>query len=358
MARLPGDALRGGDRHRAAARWTVRRPPQLALGVLHQPAVRDRRRRDPRCRACTSRSVGCSTRSTTSARCSSPPRSLRSWCSRPRVARTSTGCHPSRARCCVVFLVCAVAFGWRERTAAEPFVPLRLFRNDVLRIAVPLNFTSGLVFYLGVFFLPVFFQEVADVDATASGLLLIPFMIGTAVSTTFAGHRVERTGRYRAWPIVGGVAMTVGALALTTIGLDTSVVLVAGSRGRSSGSASGSRCRRPCWRCRTQPTPADMGMATSTAHARAHARRHRGDAAVRRGARAQRPAHHATAAEFADALPWVFACAVPISLLVLLFALLLPHHELRRRQRGHRRHRRRSRTDPSPSRSGAPTASW
>ena len=77
--------------------------------------------------------------------------------------------------------LCGVAFVWRERHAAEPFVPLRLFQNPVLRIAAPVNFTSGLLFYLGVFFLPVFFQEVAGVDATASGLLLIPFMIGTAV---------------------------------------------------------------------------------------------------------------------------------------------------------------------------------
>ena len=63
-------------------------------------------------------------------------------------------------------------------------MPLRLFQNPVLRIAAPVNFTSGLLFYLGVFFLPVFFQEVAGVDATESGLLLIPFMIGTAIATS------------------------------------------------------------------------------------------------------------------------------------------------------------------------------
>ena len=79
-----------------------------------------------------------------------------------RAARTSTGCRRSRARCwrcsCVV----------RRRrscggsgTPPSRSCPLRLFQNPVLRIAAPVNFTSGLLFYLGVFFLPVFFQEVA-----------------------------------------------------------------------------------------------------------------------------------------------------------------------------------------------------
>ena len=146
----------------------------------------------------------------------------------------------------------------------EPFVPLRLFQNPVLRIAAPVNVTSGLLFYLGVFFLPVFFQEVAGVDATVSGLLLIPLMIGTAAATTFAGHRVERTGRYRAWPIVGGVVMTMGALALTTIGLDTGVAVVAGF-GAVVGIGIGFAMQTSILAVQNAVDVADLGMATSTA---------------------------------------------------------------------------------------------
>jgi EmrB/QacA subfamily drug resistance transporter len=235
---------------------------------------------------------------------------------------------PESGALLVTFLVCATAFGWRERTAAEPFVPLRLFRNDVLRIAAPLNFTSGLVFYLGVFFLPVFFQEVSGVDATEPGLLLVPFMIGTAVSTTYAGHRVERTGRYRAWPIVGGVAMTVGALALTTIGLDTSVVLVAGF-GAIVGIGIGFAMQTSLLAVQNAADQGDMGMATSTAMLSRTLGGTVGTPLFGAVLALNVPTHHATAADFADALPWVFACAVPIGLLVLLFACLLPHHELR-----------------------------
>ena len=227
-----------------------------------------------------------------------------------------------------MLLLCSVAFVWRERHAAEPFVPLRLFQNAVLRIAAPVNFTSGLLFYLGVFFLPVFFQEVAGVDATASGLLLIPFMIGTAASTTFAGHRVERTGRYRAWPILGGVAMTIGALALTTIGLDTSVVVVAGL-GTVVGIGIGFAMQTSILAVQNAVDITDLGMATSTALLARTLGGTIGTPLFGAVLAAGVPAHHASAADFADALPLVFASAVPVGLLAILFGWLLPQRPLR-----------------------------
>jgi MFS family permease len=235
---------------------------------------------------------------------------------------------PESVALLLVFLLCIVGFVARERHATEPFVPLRLFHNGVLRIAAPVNFTSGLLFYLGVFFLPVFFQEVADVDATVSGLLLIPFMIGTAASTTFAGHRVERTGRYRAWPIVGGVAMTVGALALTTIGLDTSVAVVAGL-GTIIGVGIGFAMQTSILAVQNAVDVEDLGMATSTAFLARTLGGTVGTPLFGAVLAAGLPAHHATAAEFADALPWVFASAVPVGLLAIVFGCLLPHRELR-----------------------------
>jgi EmrB/QacA subfamily drug resistance transporter len=235
---------------------------------------------------------------------------------------------PESGALAVVVVLCGVGFVWRQRRAAEPFVPLRLFQNSVLRIAAPVNFTSGMLFYLGVFFLPVFFQEVADVDATASGLLLIPFMIGTAASTTFAGHRIEKTGRYRAWPITGGVAMTVGALALTTIGLDTAVAVVAGL-GTVVGIGIGFAMQTSILAVQNAVDIADLGMATSTALLARTLGGTVGTPLFGAVLAAGVPAHHATAAQFADALPWVFASAVPVGLLAILFGILLPQRELR-----------------------------
>jgi MFS family permease len=159
-------------------------------------------------------------------------------------------------------------------------------------------------------------------------LLLIPFMIGTAASTTFAGHRVERTGRYRAWPILGGVVMTLGVLALATIGLDTPVAVVAGF-GTIVGIGIGFAMQTSILAVQNAVATADLGMATSTAILARTLGGTVGTPLFGAVLAAGIPAHHATAAEFADALPWVFASAVPVGLLAILFGALLPQRELR-----------------------------
>lgn len=227
-----------------------------------------------------------------------------------------------------VLVVCAVLFVWRELRASEPFVPVRLFRNPVMRAVAPINFTSGFIFYCGVFFLPVFFQEVAGVDATESGLLLIPFMIATALATTFAGRRVEHTGRYRVWPIVGGVVMTVGVLALTTIGLDTSVAMVAGF-GAVVGVGIGFAMQTSLLAVQNGVDPADLGMGTSTALLARTLGGTIGTPFFGAVLAAGLPTHHATASDFADALPWVFIAAVPIGVLAVVFGFMLADHPLR-----------------------------
>src|ERR1700716_179455 len=94
-------------------------------------------------------------------------------------------------------------FFWRQRLAPEPIVPLRLFADPVVRVVNALNLTSGLLLFCGIFFLPVYLQEVAGVSALTSGLLLAPTMFGAAFGTLVAGRRVERGGRYRGWPVAG-----------------------------------------------------------------------------------------------------------------------------------------------------------
>ncbi len=125
----------------------------------------------------------------------------------------------------IVTPVLIVLFFLRERRAREPIVPLHLFRSSISRVTAGINFTSGALFTSGIFFLPVFWQQVADLSPTESGLLLIPFMFTTAGATLVAGRTVERTGRYRVWPIVGGVIMTAGVSLLTTLDTSTAPAL-------------------------------------------------------------------------------------------------------------------------------------
>jgi MFS family permease len=71
-------------------------------------------------------------------------------------------------------------------------------------------------------FLPLYQQTVQHASPTVSGLLLIPMMLGSTVTSLIAGRITVQTGRYKALPIIGGAVMTVAMLLLSTIGANTS----------------------------------------------------------------------------------------------------------------------------------------
>jgi EmrB/QacA subfamily drug resistance transporter len=226
------------------------------------------------------------------------------------------------------FVGFTLLFVQRERRAREPFVPLRLFDNRLFRVAGALNFTSGFLFLGGIFFLPVFFQEVAGVNATISGLLLAPLMAGTALGTLFTGKRVELTGRYRIWPIAGAIVAGVGVALLATLTLDTPV-LVASMLGCVVGTGVGFVFQPSILAVQNGVDHADLGLATSTALLCRQLGGTVGTPLLAAVLAAGVPAHGATAADYASALPWVFIVAAPMGLLALACAVKLPEHPLR-----------------------------
>ena len=114
------------------------------------------------------------------------------------------------------------AFGWAETRAAEPIIPLRIFRNGNFTLMNVIGFIVGFVMFGGVTFLPLFQQSVQGASATNSGLLLLPMMLPVMVVSLFVGRAVTKTGRYRMYPIIGGAALIVGLYLLSTMDTDTS----------------------------------------------------------------------------------------------------------------------------------------
>jgi EmrB/QacA subfamily drug resistance transporter len=115
-----------------------------------------------------------------------------------------------------------VAFIAVERRAADPILPLRLFRMRTFVLSGAIAMLFGIAMIVVVTFLPVFLQTVNGASATDAGLLLVPLMVGVLSASVFAGRRVTRTGRYRRFPVAGGVLLTVGLLLLTTLDAGTS----------------------------------------------------------------------------------------------------------------------------------------
>lgn len=118
--------------------------------------------------------------------------------------------------------VLTVAFVAVERRAADPILPLRLFRMRTFVLSGAIAMLFGMAMIVVVTFLPVFLQTVNGASATDAGLLLVPLMVGVLSASVFAGRRVTRTGRYRRFPVAGGVLLTIGLLLLTTLDAGTS----------------------------------------------------------------------------------------------------------------------------------------
>lgn len=111
----------------------------------------------------------------------------------------------------------------QERRVAEPILPLRLFRDRTFAITSGVGFIVGLSMFGGIVFLPLFLQVVMGASPTNSGLLLLPLMAGVVTATILSGRLITRTGRYKIYPLVGTMLMTVGLWLLSTMSPDTSL---------------------------------------------------------------------------------------------------------------------------------------
>jgi EmrB/QacA subfamily drug resistance transporter len=123
--------------------------------------------------------------------------------------------------------VLTVFFVFWEGKAAEPILPLRLFRTSIFTVTSIVGFLIGCAMFGGVVFLPLFLQVVTDASATHSGLLLLPFMAGIMTASVGSGRIISHTGRYRAFPIAGTATATLGAYLLSTMDQSTGRVVSA-----------------------------------------------------------------------------------------------------------------------------------
>jgi EmrB/QacA subfamily drug resistance transporter len=124
----------------------------------------------------------------------------------------------------VLAILSTVAFLAIEARAAEPILPLGVFRNRNFSVAIAMSFLLGLALFGALTFLPLYQQTVQHLSPTTSGLMLIPMMLGSTVTALISGQVTTKTGRYKALPIIGAGMMTIGMYLLTGLGLHTSLV--------------------------------------------------------------------------------------------------------------------------------------
>jgi EmrB/QacA subfamily drug resistance transporter len=127
----------------------------------------------------------------------------------------------------LILLVVAALVGFvvAERRAAEPILPLTLFRNRVFVIACAVGFIVGLAMFGSVTYMPLYLQVVKGISPTVAGLALTPMMAGVLVTSIASGQIISRIGRYRPFPIAGTAIMTLGLGMLATLDVETTTWL-------------------------------------------------------------------------------------------------------------------------------------
>lgn len=125
-------------------------------------------------------------------------------------SRTILGLAAGAAAATVLFLV-------TEHFAAEPLIPLRLFRDSVFNVTGLIGLVVGVGLFGAASYLPTYLQMVDGASATESGLLMLPMMVGIVGASIIAGQLISHTGRYKAYPILGGALSVAGMWLLSRL---------------------------------------------------------------------------------------------------------------------------------------------
>jgi EmrB/QacA subfamily drug resistance transporter len=120
-------------------------------------------------------------------------------------------------------IVLVPAFAWIESRAAEPIIPLSLFRNHTFSVTSAVGFIVGFALFGAITYLPLYFQITKGASPTKSGLQLTPLMAGVLVTSIASGQLISRLGRYRMFPIAGTALMAVAMLLLSRLTPGTSI---------------------------------------------------------------------------------------------------------------------------------------
>nr|WP_040156204.1 MDR family MFS transporter [Mobilicoccus massiliensis] len=108
-------------------------------------------------------------------------------------------------------------FIWIETKAAEPVIPLRLFRSSVFTFSNVASFGVSMLMFGALIYIPVYAQGVLGVDATQSGLILMPMSVTMIGLSIIAGLLITRTGRYKEQTLAGILVLGLGYWMLTRL---------------------------------------------------------------------------------------------------------------------------------------------
>jgi len=99
-----------------------------------------------------------------------------------------------------------------------------LFRNSIFTVSSVLSLLSGIAMFSAFLFIPQYQQIARGNTPTESGLLMLPMIFGLLTAMIGTGRLISRIGRYKAFPIIGTLVLTLGVWLFSHLTLTTSHV--------------------------------------------------------------------------------------------------------------------------------------
>ncbi|MFI6997902.1 MDR family MFS transporter [Nocardia sp. NPDC050175] len=113
--------------------------------------------------------------------------------------------------CYSIGVIGLVAFvGIEAKMGDAALIPLRLFRNRTFALGVAIAMVVGAALFGGIILVPQYLQVVRGASPIAAGVQLLPMVGGLMVGSIVSNRLISRTGRYRAFPIIGTATVAVG----------------------------------------------------------------------------------------------------------------------------------------------------
>jgi len=122
-------------------------------------------------------------------------------------------------------VVAAALFIWVEKHAVEPIIPLTLFTDRNFTITTIVGLLTGVAMFGAIGYMPTFLQIANGINATESGLLLLPMLAGLLITAIGSGLLMSKTGRYKWMPIAGAALIGVALVLFSTLTATTSPFL-------------------------------------------------------------------------------------------------------------------------------------
>lgn len=135
--------------------------------------------------------------------------------------------------CFVVSGVLFIVFGLQQvfcvlTTEESRIFPCQFLKNKTLVILFMHMSASVTIFFVPIYFIPLFFQFAKNDSAIEAGVRLLPLICFLIFATTLNGALMSKYGYYMPWYLVGGCLALIGGALMYTVKLDTSISKIYG----------------------------------------------------------------------------------------------------------------------------------